>query len=489
MMTALGWALLHSVWQGAALGLLAWALLVRARRRSAALRHHLCLGGLVLQVGALLATWAWLAHSGAWPRVEVLVAGDVPAEGVRTTLPGLGSLPGPWFALLRLGDGVAWVWCMGVALMGLRLLVGQVTTRQRFRGGVPASDAVQAMADALVRQLGLKRGAQVRLSTSVTTPMIWGVLRPVILLPASLVLQLGPDTLEAVLAHELAHLYRRDGLSLLVQRLAEALLFYHPTTWWLSRQMRVLREHGSDDLAVRLLGDPLPYAEALARLEHLRKQHIPGRVPAMAHAAQGGSLMMRIQRLLHTEADPAPAFHGLSLALMLGMAAGGVAFAQAPPPAPASMPAPEATFWFKGRELQVLGCPQLSSFPGQIRTNAERVAWRNQMKEIRAWTVKALEAQAARPEAEAGPEGAGRAPLGSSLASGRTIHAKLRDGRVVLSVHESMAGHPNGVTFRFDQAPGSLREAIRLALQDLRRREELRQELGRERSDPRLGRS
>lgn len=401
----------------------------------------------------------------------------------------MGSLPGTWFGLTRLGDGAALAWCVGSGLMGLRLLVGHVTTRQRFRGGAPASDPVQAMADVLARRLGLRQGARVRLCASVTTPMVWGILRPVILLPTSLVLHLEADTLEAILAHELAHLRRWDGFSLLVQRLAEALLFYHPTTWWLSRQMRVLREHGSDDLAVDLLGDALPYAEALARLERLRKQHVPGRVPAMAHAAQGGPLMTRIHRLLRTETDPAPAFHGLTLALLLAMAAGGVAFAQAPPPAPASTLAPEATLRFKNRELQVMGCPQLSSFPGRIRTEAEREAWRNQMREIRVWTLKALEAQTARSEAGEEAKGAGKAPLGPSPASGRTIHSKLRDGRVVLSVHESMPGHPNGVTFRFDQAPGSLREAIRLALEDLRRREGLRAQHDRERSYQGLGRS
>ena len=90
------------------------------------------------------------------------------------------------------------------------------------------------------------------------------------LLPASALAGLSPQQLEAILAHELAHIRRHDYLVNLLQTLVETLLFYHPAVWWLSRRIRIERENCCDDLAVSLCGDPVAYAKALADLEELR---------------------------------------------------------------------------------------------------------------------------------------------------------------------------------------------------------------------------
>jgi beta-lactamase regulating signal transducer with metallopeptidase domain len=99
--------------------------------------------------------------------------------------------------------------------------------------------------------------------------------------------------LEAVLAHELAHIHRHDYLVNLLQALIETALFYHPAVWWLSARIREEREHCADDVAVESCGDALLYSRTLATLEQLRANP-----PALAVAANGGSLLMRIQRLL-----------------------------------------------------------------------------------------------------------------------------------------------------------------------------------------------
>jgi len=99
--------------------------------------------------------------------------------------------------------------------------------------------------------------------------------------------------LEAVIAHELAHVRRYDYLVNLLQTALETLLFYHPAVWWLSRRVRVEREHACDDAAVECVGDALLYGRSLAALEQLRAP-----AAALALAANGGSLMQRIQRLV-----------------------------------------------------------------------------------------------------------------------------------------------------------------------------------------------
>ena len=104
----------------------------------------------------------------------------------------------------------------------------------------------------------------------VDVPTVIGWLKPVVLLPASALAGLSPNQVEAILAHELAHIRRHDYLVNLLQTLVETLLFYHPAVWWLSRRIRAERENCCDDLAVSLCGDPVAYAAALAELEDLR---------------------------------------------------------------------------------------------------------------------------------------------------------------------------------------------------------------------------
>ena len=96
---------------------------------------------------------------------------------------------------------------------------------------------------------------------------------------------------EAILAHELAHIRRHDYLVNLMQTVAETLLFYHPAVWWVSARIRDEREHCCDDLAVALCGDPVSYVAALTELETWRSGEA-----ALAPAATGGSLLNRARQ-------------------------------------------------------------------------------------------------------------------------------------------------------------------------------------------------
>ena len=133
-------------------------------------------------------------------------------------------------------------------------------------------------------------------SSLVRVPMAIGWLRPVILFPASALAGLTPEQLEAILAHELAHIRRHDYLINLLQTVIETLLFYHPAVWWVSRQIRAERENCCDDMAVAACGDALVYARALTKVERLRKARLD-----LAVTANGGLLMNRISRLVGAE--------------------------------------------------------------------------------------------------------------------------------------------------------------------------------------------
>ncbi len=187
-----------------------------------------------------------------------------------------------------------------------------------------------------MNRMGVLRRVSLRASTLIEAPMAMGWLRPVILVPVGALAGLSTAQIEGLLAHELAHIRRHDYLVNLLQSLAEAVLFYHPAVWWVSRQIRIEREHCCDDLAVAATGgDVLTYARALAELEFCREAH------AHAMAATGGSLRNRIFRLANPSRAAARTVSGgaaLALVAALLIAAGGVLVRGAESPTPAQEP-------------------------------------------------------------------------------------------------------------------------------------------------------
>ena len=154
---------------------------------------------------------------------------------------------------------------------------------------------VAASAVRIARRLGVRRSVRLLSSARVLVPAVIGWLRPAILLPAAVVAGMPAAHLDAILAHELAHIRRSDFLVNVLQSAAEVLLFYHPAVWWVSRQIRVERELCADDLAVAVSGDRVTYAAALTSLESLRAE------PLAIAIVSGDDLLTRVRRLLEPD--------------------------------------------------------------------------------------------------------------------------------------------------------------------------------------------
>ncbi|MES2129456.1 MAG: M56 family metallopeptidase, partial [Pseudomonadota bacterium] len=227
------------------------------------------------------------------------------------------------------------LWAAGVGALALRMVLGLWWVRQRSRPGQYLEDpAWQRRLDHLAERLGVARRVTLGIVADLASPVTAGWWRPIVLVPAALVAGMPPDLLEALLAHEMAHIKRFDYLVNLVQGAIEILLFYHPTVWWLSNRIRIEREQIADDLAVRSLGEPRRLALALSELDLFQLTHLP-----LAQAAHGGNLMLRIKRLIRPGTEPL----NWKMALpILGLSAAcAVFYAQAEPaPAPTTAPAP-----------------------------------------------------------------------------------------------------------------------------------------------------
>jgi len=312
---AIGWALLHLLWQGAVVAaILAATLSLMAKQKATARYIAACIA--LVTIVALGVGTAVRAYEGRGVRTDA-----------RVTTPGTVILAEPIAHLAhhdplspqssvltptRYLPYVVLTWLLGVTLLSLRLVGGWVRAqRTARRNAQPAAAQWQRAVARLSDALRLRRGIALLESAAVEVPTVIGWLRPVILLPVSTLSGLSPEQLEMILAHELAHIRRHDFLVNLMQAAIETLLFYHPAVWWISRRIRIEREHCCDDVAIAVCGNPLQYARALTRLEELRATRL-------AIAANGGSLMTRIRRLVgvRSEAPNAPSRWAAGAALL-----------------------------------------------------------------------------------------------------------------------------------------------------------------------------
>jgi TonB family protein len=282
-------ALLYFVAQGLFVAGGLWVALRLLVRRSAALRYVVCCAALVLLV-ALPVITTWMLWGGGHAQTTFSSAHVSPVMALAPV-----SRPSSHRPDVTAGIQL-WalpVWAIGVLFFSVRIAWGYGYIARHRRSSEPASADVLDMVSGLSRRMGLDRFAQVLISNLTDGPSVVGWLRPVILLPMSAVTGLAPEQLEAVLAHELAHIRRHDYLVNLLQMAAEALLFYHPAVWWVSGRIRVEREFCCDDLAVSVCQNAVTYARALSTLEKLRPA-----IPAIAMGSTGGPLLARIQRIL-----------------------------------------------------------------------------------------------------------------------------------------------------------------------------------------------
>lgn len=296
-------SLLHFLWQGALLGLLAWAVLRMLQRRSARTRYAVACIFLCACMASVLATYRVLSPAPKGT-TNILVLAEpsrtlpIPMEQLGAS----GALPVPSMTL-QLRPLLPWIvpcWLVGMFLCSLRAAGGWFWL-QRLRDGsaVVAEGCWQERFAILARSQGIRRVVRLLESPRISSPLSMGLLRPMVMLPLGFFAHLDPLAAEAVLAHELAHIRRLDALVNGLQCVIEILLFFHPAVWWISRRVRTERECCCDDEAVMACGDAVLYVETLSRLDALRERPL-----ALAQAARGGNLMERIKRLLAMNPTP-----------------------------------------------------------------------------------------------------------------------------------------------------------------------------------------
>lgn len=360
----LAWTLIHFLWQGVALAAAGLAWLLVSRWRGAEARYACWMAVLTLMVLAPLVTFGisvstMAERRGETARLEIskeTTDGEIEKQSPHELLGALSKfdpatareLAGLLMAASTPDDvaqvppvssnasagsvdivfaGRTWsqwltlAWLVGICLASLRLGVAGLGIWRIHSRLVPATEAMTLLMHDLARRLDLMAPPRIAFSPDVPEPLVLLWLRPVILWPASWAAGVSPTVLEAVLAHELAHIRRHDLWVNLGQRLVETVFFFHPCVWWVSKQIRIERELCCDALAVQVTGQPLEYAQAL---EMVAQRRWAFRSPAEGFEAQlaigmGGNrmaLLHRVKRVLGVESSTAGShWWGLGLAV------------------------------------------------------------------------------------------------------------------------------------------------------------------------------
>jgi len=324
--------LAHFLWQGIVIAFLAVLAGVLLRRSSSRVQYGVYVVALLLMAASPPATF-WIVGGSSAPelgdtqgpvalRVEpsrshVPEAAKILPPSGHNVMPEATEVPKPVSAQSRpnalpaeTGRTSDWqsyapyaaaCYLIGVIIMLGRLLAALQGGKRLRRRAQPVNDpAILAAVGRWAKALGLPVAPVIAYCPRVAVPTVVGVLRPMILLPLSLASGLSPEQVEMSLLHELAHIRRYDHLVNIVQGIIEAVLFFHPAVWFVSRRIRIERENCCDDMVVAVGGKPMTYASSLVEMAALsRRSGSPRLAPAVLGAVrQPSQLRRRVLRLL-----------------------------------------------------------------------------------------------------------------------------------------------------------------------------------------------
>ncbi|ABF39214.1 peptidase M56, BlaR1 [Candidatus Koribacter versatilis Ellin345] len=290
-----GWALLHFLWQGAIVAALLSMTLAFCHQAS--MRYAAAVMALIVMVALPFGTYYFLQQ-----RADEAMAFDLAADTSAQTpvVSTLGPVNGHHHSSPVSNDTqpelMLWLvrlWLVGVVVFSLRSAGGfLLVQRLRSVAKTPVQDDLLELCTAVQERMGISRAVKFCRSAALQVPAVVGGIRPIVLLPVSALTGLTDSQIEAIVAHELAHVRRLDYFVNLFQVFAETVLFYHPAVWWVNKRIRTERENCCDDTAISVCGNRLEYVHALTHLESVRL------TPQFAMGADGSPLKARVRRLL-----------------------------------------------------------------------------------------------------------------------------------------------------------------------------------------------
>lgn len=348
LLKAIGWTLVHSLWQLILIAGVLWLVLKLAHRAKPAVKYGVAVGAMVLSLAASIGTFIYQYGPEEFSRpflterdLQVFLSNPsiIQAEtGIESTI------TQATFWIEQNLSLLVNFWFLGALLFLFRLVNSLSEIRSLRKSSSPVTDfQLEKMVYRMAGKMGINADVQLRISSSGVSPLTFGTLKPIILLPAGLLFQLSPLQLEAIIAHELAHVKRNDYIVNLILSGLEVLFFYHPCYWWMNNTIKELRENAADDLVMKAGVDPKNLATSLAEVLNFAKQNPPEL--ALAAGKKRNPTLQRIKRMLGYPSQNYPQTPIISIPMLLTLllSAGLMASAQQDAPKQIGPIAPLAT--------------------------------------------------------------------------------------------------------------------------------------------------
>lgn len=301
---AICWTLIHSLWIGLAIALLAGLTISVTRKSSAALRYNLLCGILVLFTASVWVAFFIEMQAPAMEQEPFRVGQIINTPGNHlmiipaATAPHLSLFTRLVWLLNQYANVIFLAWLLLFVLKSLKM-AGGLLYIQRIRNYKvhEVSEEFKHKIEVFAGQIGIRQAVRLAQSELVKVPVAVGWLKPVILLPMGILLQLSPEQLESILWHELAHIRRRDYLVNILQGLVETVFFFNPGLLWLSSLIRAEREACCDDIVLSRMNRKANYLEALLAFGNEDNN----RMPLAMSIGSGSQLRDRLKRMINKE--------------------------------------------------------------------------------------------------------------------------------------------------------------------------------------------
>jgi bla regulator protein BlaR1 len=301
---AICWTLIHSLWIGTIGALLAGLLISFTPRSGARIRYNGLCGILVLFVIAIGLTYYFQVRgtNDVAPMFNTANVNfkdtDVVKINEMRDLPPQGIVSQAVEFLDRNMNIIFLTWLFIFILKSLKLMTGLIYIQQlRSYKTRDVAEELKHKIEMFGNQIGIRQTVRLVQSELIKVPVVVGWLKPVILLPMGIILQLRADQLESILWHELAHIRRRDYLVNILQGLVEIVFFFNPGLHWLSSLIRAEREACCDDIVLSYTNSKVNYLEALLVFSYDEKRS----VPLAMNLGSGNQLRDRLRRMVHQE--------------------------------------------------------------------------------------------------------------------------------------------------------------------------------------------
>ena len=320
LLPQLGTGLANHLWQSTLFLILATALTMFFRKNRAVVRYRLWLAAsikflvpfsLLIGIGGQLG-WRSVAPQFTPTAVPVIIR-QVSQPFLASSSPASSSQPAHSFspaAKSPMALVIIVVWITGIGIISTTwwrrwTRVAQLVRRAEAFETPDNGDSILAMSGRV----------PVLTSSENMEPGVFGIFRPVLLLPASVARTLSGKQLESILCHEMSHVRGRDNVASALHTIVQALFWFHPLVWWLGNRLVVERERACDEAVLQLGFEPADYAEGILKV---CKSYLTA--PACMAGISGINLKNRIEAIMENRTAPRLS---ISKKLLLGIVATG----------------------------------------------------------------------------------------------------------------------------------------------------------------------